>query len=224
MSAFDFNLIMQSFKSIDSEKMYQYPIAILKFIFYNARYGDMQLAKKTIVDFKRFYDVHEPLKYTQNRLFAELYLICFVVCYNNVPAMSYFTKKAYDLLDGQHSIIFNRNYVLTFGFPHFSGAFYSEPGKYRETIKVLADNFHYHTEVTGGMGMGYEYLCSAEYLLETGMFNDVENLALKAIYKASTRQQICIIVGAKMTIARLLIMQGRLSEVEAILTELVAVQ
>ncbi len=49
MSAFDFNLIMQSFKSIDSEKMYQYPIAILKFIFYHARYGDMQLAKKRLL-------------------------------------------------------------------------------------------------------------------------------------------------------------------------------
>ncbi len=56
------------------------------------------------------------------------------------------------------------------------------------------------------------------------MFNDVENFTLKAIHKASTHQQTCIIVGAKMTIARLMIMQGRLSEVEAILTELVALQ
>lgn len=74
------------------------------------------------------------------------------------------------------------------------------------------------------MSMGCDYLCKAEYLLETGAFNEVECLALRAIYKATTRQQTCMIVCAKMTIARLLILQGRQREVNDILVELQTLQ
>ncbi|MBQ5950996.1 MAG: AAA family ATPase [Lachnospiraceae bacterium] len=220
MSAFDMDLVDQAFSSVDDEKMYQYPIATLKYIFYHARYGDMRVAQATILRFYRIFSVREHPVYPRRRLWAELYLICFVVCYGNLPYMLYFTRRAHDLLDGQTSLIFNPDYVTTFGFPHFSGAFFSGRGKYRETVETLADYFPYHVENTGGMGTGFEYLIGAEYGLETVNLREVENLALKAIFKAATRHQACIIVGAKMTIARLMVLEGRTEEVEGILSEL----
>lgn len=224
MSAFDFDLINQAFSRIDSDVMMRYPIATLKYVFYHARYGDMNLARKTAVAFYRFFSTHEHPNYSRKQLMAELYLIFFVMCYSNVRVMMYFTHRAHELLDGGRSLIFNRDYVTTFGFPHFSAAFFRAPGEYRYTVELLTDRFHYHTENTGGMGTGCEYLCSAEYWLETGYFSEVKELALKAVYQASTQQQACITVGAKLIIARLAVLEGRPEEAKDVLEELSALK
>jgi LuxR family maltose regulon positive regulatory protein len=224
MSAFDANMMIQAFNSVGKEKLYDYPIATLKYIFFLVRYGDRYLAKKMISDFKHHFDRNEHPNYERRQLLAELYLICSVVSYNNAKLSVFFSRKAHGLLDGKQSIILNRTYVISFGSPHFSGAHFDKSGKYKEIAELLSSDFHYHTMATNGMAMGSDYLCRAEYLLETGSFDDVERLALQSIFKATPYEQKCITNSAKFMLSRLFIMQGRLSEANDVLDELIALR
>jgi len=68
------------------------------------------------------------------------------------------------------------------------------------------------TEFSNGWGTGADYLALAEYSLETGDFDNVEQNILLAIEKAETMSQIYIIVCARFSLIRLRVIQGRLPE------------
>ena len=57
--------------------------------------------------------------------------------------------------------------------PHFTYDYYKKPGKYLDTVNILAEGFKSHIEVTDGCGMGCIPLIKAEYDLETGNFDQV---------------------------------------------------
>ncbi|MDR2089342.1 MAG: LuxR C-terminal-related transcriptional regulator [Clostridiales Family XIII bacterium] len=84
----------------------------------------------------------------------------------------------------------------------------------------MCEDFKYMAKASNGMGMGTEFLCRAEYLLETGSYDRVMEFATKAIFVASAYQQTCIVVCAKMTIARMLNCQGKIQDAADILREI----
>ena len=198
----DRDLIIQIFESVDNELKYQYPIATLKYILIIILYKDRNLGKEMIVPFKHYFDSHTHPKYHKNRIFAELYLLCTSLSFNNARLSAYFSRQAYHLLDGEYSITMNRHDVIAHGFPHFTYAYFKQPGEYKETVKTLSNDFIYLTKATNGLGMGCDILSKAEYSLETGSFDDVESQSLAAFYKSSIFRQTCLQVCAKLNLAR----------------------
>lgn len=69
-----------------------------------------------------------------------------------------------------------------------------------------------YTEFSNGCGMGSDSLALAEYALETGDFDKVEQIVHHAVEKAETMSQIYIILCARFCLIRLRIVEGRLSE------------
>jgi LuxR family maltose regulon positive regulatory protein len=110
--------------------------------------------------------------------------------------------------------------VLTYGTPHFSYYYHKTPGEYKKIVDIIAEEFDSHVQVTNGCGMGCNHLVIAEHDLETGNLEKVELNAKKAIYEAKTCDQTCIIVCAKLTLARLYILQNRDADLLAVITEL----
>jgi LuxR family maltose regulon positive regulatory protein len=223
ISVFDSKLMHDAFNSVDEETKYRYPMAILKYIIYNALDDDGRLAARLLSEFKRYFDTHEHPKYTKNRIKAEILVACTALSYNkssNIKTFMHFSKQSAAAFR-EHSDLVSRKYVLTFGFPCYTSAYYNSPGTYEETCRIMyTDLVKYVPKVTNGMGMGCEYLCRAEYLLDTGRMDGVAEFAAKAIYKAQAYDQMCIVVCSKMAIARLAFVQGRKGDTESILEEM----
>ena len=216
----DSELLFQIFHSATDEQKYKYPMATLKYVFFVILDVDEQLGISMLAAMEHYFLHHIHPHYSQNRILGEINVTYTTVAFNDAEAVTQYARKALDLLGGEPSITRTNKGVLTYSSPHFSYAYYNKKGKYKETVDILAAAFKSYIKVTNGSGMGCDDLARAEYALETGDLEQVELNAIKAVCKANTCKQLCIAVCAKLTLARLYILQERGTDLQAVLDEL----
>ena len=145
---------------------------------------------------------------------GEIAIVSTTVAFNDAEKVVYYTNRAAELLQGEKTIIRNRKGVLPYGVPHFTYDYYKKPGKYLDTVNILAEGFKSHIEVTDGCGMGCIPLIKAEYDLETGNFDQVERWVRKSMYESELWEQKPIYICTCLTLARLYLYEGRWEEVK----------
>jgi len=148
----------------------------------------------------------------KNRILAEINVAKIFTVFNDVEKMFAFSKKALALLGGGQSCMLRRDSEFTFGSPHFLYSYFTEAGSLKQLASYIAEQLPRFTALADGCGTGCDYLVVAEHALETGDWQAAELNAYKAIYKAKTMDQICIILCANFTLIRLFVFQGRISE------------
>ena len=119
-----------------------------------------------LYEFERYFKQHDHKRYTRNQILGEIAIVSTTVAFNDAEKVVYYTNRAAELLQGEKTIIRNRKGVLPYGVPHFTYDYYKKPGKYLDTVNILAEGFKSHIEVTDGCGMGCIPLIKAEYELE----------------------------------------------------------
>jgi len=216
----DQQILVQAFDKVAPQVKYLYPMATLKYIFLNVIFRDVQKAKRLLDDLKSYYLTHEHPYYSRERILGEINIILTAILFNNAQAIAECADEAYQLLFPEHSMIRTRRSVLTYGSPHFSYSYYNQPGHYHQVVRTLQTGYEKHILVTNGCGMGCGDISQAEYALETGCFDQVESSARKAIYKAESFSQICIIACAYLSLARLYIYQNRKKDLDELLLKL----
>lgn len=221
ISCIDKNLLFQIFHYAEEDIMYKYPLATLKYIFFYSLHIDRKMGVQMLENAMNYYETHNPQKYSSSRMLAECHLMYTSFAFNDCELLIEHCKKAKELFDGKSSMIRTQNSVLTYGLPHFTYAYFREPGTFQKTVQTLLDGFGIHVTVTGGCGAGFEYVTLAEYALETGDFATVEANAKKAVYKAQMQNQICIIICAMLTLGRLYLFQNRIQEFDELLHKLI---
>jgi ATP-dependent transcriptional regulator len=220
INSIDTDMLFKIFNSATDEQKYKYPMATLKYIFFVILDIDKQLGTQMLAEMEQYFLTHSHYKYSRSRILAEININYTTMAFNNAEEIKKYADKALELLGEEHSMTRNQKGVLTYSSAHFTYAYYSRKGQYKKTVETLLTAFESYIKVTNGSGMGCDYISRAEYALETGNLDQVELNAIKAIYKANTCKQLCIALCAKLTLARLYILQNRKSDLQTILDEL----
>lgn len=208
-------MLYQIQKDIPVERMYEYPMALIKYVFWITMCVDRERGLRMIEQAIEYYSKHSNPRYTLSRILGEINVASTAIAFGDAKGMSSYVQKAKEYLKNETSLIRTKNNNMTDGSPHFTFYYLHDPGTFAEITDIISTNYVVHAEVTGGCGAGMEYLAVAEYCLETYKWDDVEMLCQKAMVKARMYSQICIEVCALMTLGRLYIAQDdeRLSEV-----------
>lgn len=212
------------FAATSRELLFRYPFAYLQYIgllLLSADTASVKDGAMRLDELKAVYERRDDLPLNlKNSVMAEISAVRIFNVFNNAQKMLDCTREASRLLEGGLSRLFHKESEVTFGCPHFLYSYYQKPGKLRQTVNIMVKDFPDFTTLTDGCGAGCDYVTLAEYALETGDWQAAELNAFKAIYKAKTKEQTGIVICANLTLIRLYIYQGKITEALELLRQL----
>ncbi len=204
-------------QSIPWTVRFRCPIGHLAFIYHYMSRVSINAALPLLAEAETRFAAEQSLSPDmKRRIQGEIALIHGIDTFNDLFAMRVAHKKAHALLQGR-SFISHRRLIWTFGSPHAGFLYVREAGSYRELVELVEKDLHYYQDLSDGCSMGGQDLFRAELLLEQGIFKKVESHIMKAVYRASGKDQLSTIIGANFTLARLGLARG---EGKAALTQL----
>lgn len=212
--------ILELFEHIPVEIKYRHPIGFLSYTGFYVTNVDKNTGECLLSDIERHYRNDDGISPAmKRRISGEIALIRAYIGFNDAFLMRERLKKAHEILDG-HSLVANKDKIITFGSPHSLYLYYCEKGQFLQTMKCVEEMFFYYTEMAGGCGKGFDDLLKGEYCLETGDVDRSELNAYKAIYKARTLEQVSVIICAQLTLARISAAKGKFDEALKIMDDL----
>lgn len=212
----EFESSFAMFAAASPELLFRFPFAYLQYIGLLLLSADAAMVQDGVTRLEELKAVYEqrddvPLS-LKNSVMAEISTVRIFNVFNNAKKMLDCTREASRLLEGGFSRLFQKESEFTFGCPHFLYSYYQEPGRLKQTVDIMVKGFPDFTRLTDGCGAGCDYITLAEYALETGGWQASELNAFKAIYRAKTKEQTCIVICANLTLIRLYIYQGKITE------------
>ena len=112
----------------------------------------------------------------RDNLNGEYELLISFITYNDINAMADHNKKACKLMKS-NSCVFDSESNWTFGAPSVLYRFYRESGKLGIQLEKMKKAMPHYFKLTGGHGMGGEYIMEAEILYNRGEMNKADNAA-----------------------------------------------
>lgn len=219
-----FDGVLELFAAMPREMLFKYPLAYLQYIAIILTNGDPDAFRDGVVRLDELRDACElaevPIPHGRGRVLAELCLTRVFAVFNDAREMAACVKEAQRLLDGDISCLQKREAEFTLGSPHLLYTLYREPGGLKELAELVASDFPIFAEVADGCGTGCDYVALAEYSLETGDWQAAELNALKAIYRAQTKEQVGLVICAYHALIRLYLYQGKAGEALQLLRQL----
>lgn len=219
----DFEGADELFNSLPRELLFQYPFSYLLNMFYSILLGkenEILGWDERLDELEHYYKNMEGLEETyRNRILGEILIVRKFTRFNDVAAMWSSDAEIVRLLNGQNSYITLQENEFTFASPHYMYLYYRDKGSFRKLADLLSADVGY-AKFSGGCGTGSDALALAEYALETGDLKNVASQCRKAIAKAEVMSQTGIVICAKFTLIRLRLVEGKVSEVLHLLTEL----
>ncbi len=204
------------FKETAAAMLFAYPVTGLQFILVGLLHGDDEfsaLALRRLNQMEAHYQNRPELAAGRcTRIRAEIMILRKFTVFNHADQAAELNDRILALLDGRQSYIIHRENEYTFGSPNLLYMYFRDPGRFRETAKLMIEKFPVYAQYTDGCGTGTDYLVRAEYSLETGAWEDAASNAEKAIYKAATKDQHGIIICAHFVLLRLKLKDGRNNE------------
>ncbi|MDX9872807.1 MAG: helix-turn-helix transcriptional regulator, partial [Clostridia bacterium] len=203
--------VIRAFTDIDKALKLSRPLAYLTYIYSYLGVIDPEEGARMLYEAKVFYEAEQNLV-DKEQILGEIALAESVLQFNDAPRMSEYQKKAYDLFGGTSSRIANATESFTFGSPHTLYLYHRERGKLLSLVETIEENTDYYTHVSNGCGTGFEHAARAEYCLETGDLVQAELAAYKTIFKAKTKNQLCLVICGSLCLARLAILHNKPQE------------
>lgn len=218
-----FDQINRIFDGLDEAYCLKYPLAFLQYfriVALSEEPASLRRAREGLRRIEAY--VHNAAIDEEYRRFllGEIHVVWSFVVFNDLEQMIAHNTKAAEYFSGGCSCIVTRKKEFTFGSPHLLYCYYREEGGLRTAMECLTQNAPVLTGSIDGCGTGCDSVALAEYALETGDFEQVELHAYKALYKAKSAGQTCLMICAKFVLARLSIYQGNHDEGATILESL----
>jgi LuxR family transcriptional regulator, maltose regulon positive regulatory protein len=212
--------IVELFEQVPEEARLRHPIAYITYADFYLTDVDMEGGGLLLDKIEEYFrsDPNTPPA-LKRRIFGEITLARSFLFFNDIRKINAYHLKAHELLEGR-SAIANKEMMFTFGSPHCLYLFYREKGDLLGVTNFSAQAILPYQELSNGCGAGFEYLLRAEYCLETGDLDQVEQYAQKAIHKGRASDQTSIIICANFALARQLAARGRFIEARAVLNKL----
>ncbi len=203
--------VIRAFTDMDKALKLSRPLAYLTYVYCYLGVIDPAEGVRMLYEAKAFYEAKQNLV-DKEQILGEIALAESVLQFNDAPRMSEYQKKAYDLFGGTSSRIANATESFTFGSPHTLYLYHKEKGKLLSLVETIEENTYYYTHVANGCGTGFEHAARAEYCLETGDLVQAELAAYKTIFKARTKNQLCLVICGSLCLARLAILHNKPQE------------
>ena len=218
-----FEGVDEMFAKSPQEMLFQYPLAYLLLICHFILQGKQNTVigwKDRLDQLQKHYENNDTVDEDyRNRILGEIMIIRKIKRFNHLSEMMALDKEIIRLLNGQNSWLVLRGYLVMVGLPQYLFLYFRDPGSFRDLSKTLSE-YNEIAKYADGLGTGCDSLALAEYALETGEFDKVEQHSLRAIAKAETMSQPNVIFGAKFCLIRLYSMQGRFDRIPEILEHL----
>jgi len=212
--------ILELFEHIPMEARYRHPIGYLAYVGFYVTNVDKEDGARLLTQIKQYYRDNDHISPAlKKQISGEIELIRAYIEFNDAVLMRERLKKAHETLEG-HSLIANKDKIITFGSPHSLYLYYREKGQLLWTRECVEEMFPYYSEMAGGCGKGFDDLLQAEYYLETGNLARAELYAYKAMYKAQSLDQVSVIICAQLTLARVSAASGKFDELLEIMDDL----
>lgn len=207
------------YKELPWQWYVKYPMPLLHFagsFFLSGDNGLLQESHHIVSVLEEYYTETDDLSpIIRNRILGEVEIIKSLLVFNEVERMLEYAKKATKLYDDGISHIIFRSNEFTFGVPHLLYIYYRDAGMLKESVELFREG--YSPITFDGCGYGFDYLILDEYSLEIADLQNAEFFAKKAIYKAKTKEQTCIILCANFTLMRLNLIRGETEKVKELL-------
>lgn len=155
---------------------------------------------------------------TKDKLLGEAAVVKALMSFNNTFRMLPYFKEACKLLP-QGSELLGKETSFTFGSPSVLYLYYSSPGELDKMLEVFLEGFPYWERVSS-CGYGADYLLKAEAAFERCDYEKAEQDAYRAIYRAETKNQNSIVIGAKLLIIKICAAKGRYSHAITMLRDM----
>ena len=218
-----FTQIQQIFESLSEDVMFQYPLAELRYIRVQAltlpKSGQMALHDRLARMEAHFLQSKLPEE-QRTRILGEIHNTWLLVSFNNANAMVEHAAKAVQYFNGRFSCLISNKTEFTYGAATLLYCYYTEPGRLKETVELIANGFPILAQAVDGCGSGSETLIQVEYALETGNLDTVSMYAYKAIYQSRMYHQIGIEICATFALCRLAVVQGNFQEADRLIAQL----
>ena len=212
-------IILKAFADMDKSLKLSRPMAYLTYIYSYLGNTDPEGGAELLYEAKAVYEA-DPALIDKDQILGEIAVAESVLQFNDAPLMAVYHKKAYDLFGGASSRISNATEIITLGAPHLLYLYHREPGGLSDLVQAIEEKIDYYTHISNGCGTGMEHVARAEYCLETGDLNQAELSAYKAVFKARTKNQLCLVICGSLCLARLAVLNGRPGEALAVLSSL----
>lgn len=213
----------EMFDNTPRDVLFQYPFAYLLYIFHSIIQGKQNAVwewTERLNELQEYYKKLEGIdEGYRNRILGETLIVRKFTFFNHLSEIMAPDKEIIRLLNGQNSYLLLQGYTFTFTSPQYLYIYFRNTGSFKEISDILCKNVDF-LKFSNGCGTGCDSLALAEYYLETGDLDKVEQNCLRAIAKAETMSQTTIILCAQFSLIRLRIAQGRISEALGLLEQL----
>lgn len=220
-----FPQIHMIFEGLQDDLFFRYPLAALQHIRVKALTGNLeerQTMDRLLSRMEEHYLQTDMDENSRSRILGEIHNTWIMVAFNDVHTIVDHASKAVSFFQGRYSCLISNETEFTYGAASLLYSYYTVPGKLADTISFISKHFHILAQAVEGCGSGSESLILAEHALEIGNFDAVNVNAYKAVYESRLHRQVCIELCATFALCRLAIAQGRLDEVDRLLTQLAA--
>lgn len=154
----------------------------------------------------------------RNTLLGESAIVKALMSFNNVTLMRPLFIDASRLLP-QGSQLLGEKTSFTFGSPSILYLYYRRPGGLDEDLEIFLDGFPYWEKVSS-CGFGADYLLKAEAAFERGDYENAEQDAFRAIFRAEEKNQNSIVIAAKLLIIKICAARGKYSSASVVLRDM----
>ncbi|WP_283610667.1 helix-turn-helix transcriptional regulator [Faecalispora anaeroviscerum] len=155
----------------------------------------------------------------KNNLIGEYEIIRSFACYNDIAGMSEHHRKACSLMT-RASVIFDADSMWTFSSFSVLFMFYRESGMLTKHLHIMKEALPYYYQVTGGHGMGAEYVMEAETCYMGGDMENARIIAHTALVNAQSRNQWSVALCAEFLQVRIALFQGDYSFAATLLSQM----
>lgn len=217
---YDPTTLLGIFTSIPWQVRDQCPIGYLGFLYHYMTRVSLEQGLPLLSEAERRF-LAEPCipDEVKRQIEGECILIRGAEAFNDLFAMRDIHENAYRLLRGRSSIA-HRHLIWSFGCPHVVFLYLQEPGSYRRLVELVEANLHFFQSLADGCAMGAQHLFRAEFLLERGLFKQVEAHIMRAIYRAASKEQRTTMLAANFTLARLFLATGQTPRLMSMLSDM----
>lgn len=201
--------IMHYMDNIPQENFLKHPMLLLVSAMSLTRTKHAAKSLELLAEVERLSADAEMPAEMRNQLLGEAAVIKALMSFNNLSKMTQYFKEACLLLPRGSELV-GVNWSYTFGSPSVLYLYYNRPGGLDGMLDEFMQGIPYWERLST-LGCGAKYLLRAEVALERCDYENAEQDAYRAIFRAEEKNQNSIVIAAKLLIIKICAARGKYS-------------
>lgn len=201
------------FKEIEVSQKIEHLKAYLIYIYYWEVYGNKENARKDFEQTEYWFLEQGMDKQPQNkRIYGEMLIMRSIMSIDHIGEMAETIQKAYEVLEGKPSEIFDKRFIAMYMVPELYGIHYSEAGKLLFSIEKIKKFSRYYLVLVNAKDSGWEWMAEGEYHYLMGNIQQAVEISEIAFQKACFRKEAAAIISTAFLKMKCYIYLGKYTE------------